>query len=295
MKKLRIIALLLAVMLTVALMASCASEDPSDANQPATENIVVIGPSVTEIVVALGLGDSIIGTDDFSALIDGVPSDIPIFNMWGLDAEQLIALQPDILIVTEMVMNMLGNDPLRVFSDIGTELHYVASSASIEGIAEDIRFVAEVLDRESRGEELIADMMQIIDEIRAIGETITDRRTVYIEINPAPSMFSLGRGTFLNEMIEIIGAVNVFADEDGWISVSDEAIITIDPDVILSTSEDAVGAVDEIIGRPGWSHLTAVQNGDVFRIDADSASRSNHNIVIALREMAVAVYPEYFR
>ena len=50
----------------------------------------------------------------------------------------------------------------------------------------------------------------------------------------------------------------------------------------------------EILGRDGWAGVAAVVNEDVYYIDNMASSLPNQNIVIALRQMATALYPDYF-
>jgi iron complex transport system substrate-binding protein len=171
----------------------------------------------------------------------------------------------------------------------------IPSSTSIEGIKEDILFIAAVMGVNAEGEEIIAEMEREIDAIRAIGNAITNKRTVYFEISPAPWMFSFGSNTFLNEMIELLGATNIFADQNGWIPVSEEVLLELDPDVILTSTDFIPDPIGEIKGRPGFDALTAVQNGDVFTINTAASNRPSHNITRAMKEIAEAVFPEYFR
>jgi len=42
------------------------------------------------------------------------------------------------------------------------------------------------------------------------GTAIENKKTVYFELAAAPNLYSFGKGVFLNEMIEIIGAVKCF-------------------------------------------------------------------------------------
>ena len=107
-------------------------------------------------------------------------------------------------------------------------------------------------------------------------------------------MYSFGSGVFLNEMIELIGAENVLADQKGWLPVEAETIVAADPDVILTNVNYIDDPVAEIRGRSGWEGMSAVQNEQVFYIDNMASSLSNQNIVKALDQMAKAVYPELF-
>ena len=53
-------------------------------------------------------------------------------------------------------------------------------------------------------------MKSQINEIAEKAKNIKDKKKVYFEIGPAPNLYSFGNSTFLNEMIELIGAENIF-------------------------------------------------------------------------------------
>ena len=137
-------------------------------------------------------------------------------------------------------------------------------------------------------------MKSDIEEISTIGKTIKDKKKVYLEIGPAPTLYSVGKSTFLNEMIEIIGAENIFANENSWISPSEESVIDANPDVILTTVNYVENPTEEIKSREGWEHINAVKNNQVYYIDSNSASRPTQNIIKALKEIAKAVYPDQY-
>jgi iron complex transport system substrate-binding protein len=96
----------------------------------------------------------------------------------------------------------------------------------------------------------------------------------------------------MNEMIELAGGKNIFASESGWITVSEEQVIAADPAVIFTSVNYLPDAVDEILNRPTLASLTAVKEKHVYQIDTDSSNQANEYIIIALEEMAKAMYPE---
>ena len=277
-----------------------ATEEPiltEDNTQQATENeinsIISLAPSKTEVLIALGLADKIVAIDQNSAQVVSLPNEPQIFEMLNPNAEQLLLLGADIMFASTMTLTS-GEDAIRVLEANGLEVIALPSSQSIQSIYEDIMFIAEITGTVERGQEIVSEMRAEIEAIAAIGETITDRKTVYFEISPEPSLFSFGSGVFLNEMIEIIGAENILADEEGWIPVNAEIIITANPDVILSNVNFAGDPVPEIMGRDAFQNINAVINGDVFYIYANYSSVPNHNIIVALRKMAQLIYPDYF-
>ena len=257
------------------------------------DKIISMGPSNTEVLVALGFGDKIIAADSYSENVEGIPSGIPMFSMMSPDGEQIIALQPDVIFVTGM-SKVDGDDPFKIISDTGICIIYIPSSSSIDGIKEDIKYMANVMGAQSKGDTIISYMETEIAAVKAVGDTITDKKRIYFEISAAPYMYSFGKGTFLNEMIELIGAANVLGDQENWISVADEAVVDANPDVILTSVNYIENPTDEIKSRPGWDGLTAVQNGDVYYIDTDSSNRPSQNIIKALKEMAKFVYPDKY-
>ena len=292
MKK-KLTAIFLAVAAALAL-ASCAQGPPL---QPAGEGppvrVISMGPSITEILVELGAGERIVGADEHSFDIAGLPEDIPLFMAIAPDAEQLLAAAPDLIFVMGMLRDV-GEDPFRVIENAGVRIVDIPTSTSLSEIMEDIRLIAEVMGVEQAGEEIIKEMEAQIRAIRAVGEGIDHRKTVYFELEGLPQLYSFGQGVFLNEMLELIGAENIFADETGWLAVSGEAVLAANPAVILTNAGWVEDPVGEILFRPGWEAVPAVENGAVYFVDTNASSRPSHRVIDALWQMAGAVYPDAF-
>ncbi len=260
------------------------------------ERIVSMAPSTTEILIDLGVADKIIAADTNTQKDGLLKQNIPYFDMMKPDAEKLIALKPDVVFISGM-SNAKGNTPFSPLIDAGICVVNIPSSSSIEAIYLDIAYIAAVVKHEGNGAKIIANMKKEIEAVRKKGASIAQdkKKTVYFEIGAAPYMYSLGTGTFINEMIEIIGAQNILADQKSWVSVSDEMVLAKDPDVILTNVNYIPNPIDEIMARSGWASLKAVKSKKVFGIDTNSSSRPNHNIIKALKEMAKAVYPEIYK
>ncbi|MDF2950390.1 MAG: ABC-type Fe3+-hydroxamate transport system, periplasmic component [Sedimentibacter sp.] len=256
--------------------------------------IISISPSNTEMIVEMGYGDKLVAVDKYSGDIEGIPENIPFFDIMNPDVEQLVALEPDIIYATGMSMSD-GNDPFKPIKDLGITVAYIPTSDSIEGIYDDIIFIADSLKVSDKGQNLVNNMKEKINEFKEFSSTIETKKTVYFEIAGAPKIYSFGSGVFLNEMIEIIGAENILADQEKWIAVSEEIVVAANPDVILTNVDYIENAVEQIKNRNGWEDVTAIKNNDVYYIDRDASSLSNHNIVTALDQMAQAIYPEIYK
>lgn len=276
--------------------ASKPTTDPSGAEvsiPDSIDSIVCLSPAVNEVLIALGVGDSLVAYDTQSVGLEGVPADLPTLDMMQPDMETLASLKPDVLFVSNMTLYDQTN-PFQQLIDMGVCVLCVPSANSIAEIESSLSFIAAAVGKSAEGDALIDGMQAELDRIAAIGESITEKKTVYFEIGAAPNMYSFGSGVFLNEMIELIGAENILADQEGWLAVEGETVASANPDVILTNVNYLDDAVGEILSRSGWEGVSAIQNKQVYYIDNMSSSLSNHNIVKALDEMAKAVYPDAY-
>lgn len=258
------------------------------------EKIISTAPSNTEVIVDLGLSDKLVAIDKYSSDVEGVDKDLTKIDFSNPDLEMIIGLEPDIIIASGYNQTGSSEDPFKVISESGIPVVYIPSSDSIEGIYKDIEFIADILEVPDKGQTLISDMKSQIDKISEIGKTINDKKKVYFEISPAPNLSTFGNSTFLNEIIEIVGAENVFKDEKGWVSPSAEAVIDKNPDVILTNVNYIDNPVDEIKKRDGFENITAVKENNIYQIDTNSSSRPSHKIILALNQMAKAIYLEKY-
>ena len=295
--------LALIMTLSIFVLSGCSSQtdrmvtdrEGTEVNIPTKiEKIISTAPSNTEVLMALGLGDKLVAIDKYSTDIEGINTELPQIDFSNPDAETIIGLEPDIVIASGHNKTGSVEDPFKAISEAGIPVVYIPSSDSIDGIYKDIEFIADVVNERSKGKEIVDDMKAQVEEIKAIGDTITDKKSVYFEISPAPYLSSFGKSTFLNEMIEIIGAKNIFENEEGWVSPTAEAIIDANPDVIITNAGYMENPTEEIKSRDAWENVNAIKNNEVYLVDQNASSRPSQNVIKALEQMAKAVYPEHY-
>ena len=293
--------LALIMTLSIFVLSGCSSQtdrmvtdrEGTEVNIPTKiEKIISTAPSNTEVLMALGLGDKLVAIDKYSTDIEGINTELPQIDFLNPDAETIIGLEPDIVIASGHNKTGSVEDPFKAISEAGIPVVYIPSSDSIDGIYKDIEFIADVVNERSKGKEIVDDMKAQVEEIKAIGDTITDKKSVYFEISPAPYLSSFGKSTFLNEMIEIIGAKNIFENEEGWVSPTAEAIIDANPDVIITNAGYMENPTEEIKSRDAWENINAIKNNEVYLVDQNASSRPSQNVIKALEQMAKAVYPD---
>jgi iron complex transport system substrate-binding protein len=257
------------------------------------ERIISTAPSNSEILLALGQGSKIVATDNYTDEHEDLNPDRVLLDFKSPDAETIISLEPDIIIASGH--NKTGSDdPLALIKEAGIAVVYIPSATDIQGVYDAIEFCAAIVGEEDEGQQMIDELRNEVLEIQDIAATIEDKRTVYLEIAPAPGIYTAANGTFQHELLELVGAVNIFGDEEGWLTPSEEVIINANPDVIITNVEYIPDADLEILNREGWADMQAIQGEKVYLIDANASSRPSQNVILAIRQIAEKIYPEYY-
>ena len=196
--------------------------------------------------------------------------------------EEILALEPQVVLMNDMAAN---ETQVKALEDNGVKV-VVSRATDIEGTYYAIRMIGTLMGKNDEAEALVADMQNTFDEIKA--KSPAEGKTVYFEISPLQwGLWSAGKNSFMNELAEICGLTNIFADqEDAWLSISEEQVIERNPDYIVSIAGMGDTAVEEILGRTGWDVITAVQNAQVFNADSNAIARPGPR----LKDAAIELY-----
>jgi len=256
--------------------------------------VISTAPSNTEIITDLGMAHLLVAIDVHSVNITGVPAGLPLLDFFYPDAEVIITLEPDLIIASGHNPTGTGEDPFKLLRDMGIPVVYISMSKSIEEIYKDIEFVAGLLQAEKKGEELIRTTRAQVQEIMQKTIHVENKKTVYFEISAPPYMMTFGKDSFVDDMITAIGARNIFGNDDWLVMPGAESIIDRNPDVILTNVNYIDDPIGEIKSRPGFNHINAIINDHVYEIDNDSSSRPSARIILAMRQMSQAVYPDLY-
>ncbi|MFL0505100.1 ABC transporter substrate-binding protein [Ureibacillus sp. 179-F W5.1 NHS] len=254
------------------------------------EKIVSLQPSNTEILFELGVGDQIIGASEYDTYPEEALKIERVTDSMTVNTERIIELNPDVVFAyttgEEAQIDQLESAGLKVF--------VIQSATSINDVYGDIEQMAEVMGVEEEGKQVVEDIQSQIAAVQEKTKSIEQKKKVYFEISPAPDIWSIGSGTFQQEMIEAAGVENIYADQQGWFAVTEEDLITRNPEAIVSTVNYIEDPKGEILAREGWSTISAVQNKEVYLLNADIMDRPGPRIGEAVEMIAKTIYPELF-
>lgn len=255
---------------------------------PATR-VVALSASDCEIIYALGAGELLVGRGeycDYPAEVLEVPA---VQSGAETNIEQIIALEPQVLFMTKMAQT---EEQIAALEAAG--VHVVVSDAQdIAGVYEVIGMIGTLLGREAEAGTMVADMVAAFDDVaaRAAGD---GSETIYFEVSPLQyGLWAAGADTFMDEIAQMLGLTNAFADVSGWAEVSEEQVLSRDPDYIVTISMyygEGPTPVEEIQGRAGWENVSAVKNGKILNLQNNELSRPSYRLAEGARMLCDFVY-----
>ncbi|HEV7920622.1 MAG TPA: helical backbone metal receptor [Thermoanaerobaculia bacterium] len=183
---------------------------------------MTLAPNVTEIVYALGSGDAIVGTDDFSDFPAAAKNKPKVGGMQP-SLEKLAALKPDLVIATTN-----GNHPS--LAPALAALHvplFVLRTERLEDIPREMQRLGAALGSPRR-DAAVAELRRSIEAQRRTRPT---KRRVLFCVWAEP-LYVAGRKTFTDDLLLLTGAENA-VPVDGWPQYSLESLAAHPPDIIL--------------------------------------------------------------
>ncbi len=235
------------------------------------ERIVALSAADCEIVYALGAGDLLVGRGewcDYPAEVFDVPS---VESGGNTNIEQILELNPDVLVMSSMAQT---EEQVKQLEDAGVAV-VVSDAKDIEGVYTSITLLGKLLGKDAEAEKIVSDMKVGFAEIEA--NKLDGTKTVYFEVSPLEwGLWTAGKGTFMDEIANMMGLKNCFDDLTDWAQISEEQVLARNPDYIVTITMyfgEGPTPEEEIMSRPGWENVTAVKNAAILNLQNNELSR----------------------
>ncbi|WP_339160837.1 ABC transporter substrate-binding protein [Siminovitchia sp. FSL W7-1587] len=258
--------------------------------EKAPKTVVSLEPSNTEILFALDSGDKVIGATDLDHYPEEAKEIERVSDSVHINTEKIIDLDPGVVFASTTA----DEGALKTLEDAEIPVFVIQSASSFEDVFGDIEQISEVMNVKEKGETLIKDIQSQIAEVEKKVKTIENPKTVYVEMIPAPEMYTVGKNTLQDMILQKAGVKNTFGDQVGLINVTAEEVAKQNPEIIVTTGLHE-NPVTEIQERKGWENINAIQNDEVYLVDNDLMGSSGPRIGEAVELVAKTAYPELFQ
>lgn len=282
--------ILVTILALTLVFVGCNTETKVEEDKFEDYKVVSLSPSITENIIGIGMEDTLVAVDTYSIFDE--TSDLMMIDAYAINVEEILMLEPTHILISDY--NYAGDkqSDYKVFEDADIKVIPIKGAYSIDDIYEGIIEIAVALDNEEAGQKLVEETKEKVEEIKNEYADY-EVKTVYMEIAPAPDIYSAAKGSFTNEMIELVGGKNIFDDvEDDYFTPSVENIIQKNPEVIITNVSYIEDPIGEILKRDGFNEITAVKNNAVYQVDTDSTSRPSCGFLKGLEELAQAIHNE---
>jgi iron complex transport system substrate-binding protein len=253
------------------------------------ERLVSIGPSITAFLFALGAGPRVVGVDDFS----DEPAEAATREHVGgikVNFEKVVALKPDLVFSVKFsdgTIEKLQAASLNVL---------VVDPQSVADVAKTATLLGKAVGADGDG--LARSIQQRVDAVKAKTAAVTTRPRVYHEIDASDpaKIFTVGPGSYINDLIEIAGGTNIAAKAaSAYPQLSAEEIVRSDPEIIVLAAGAYSAKPADVASRQGWSIIAAVKNNRIVSIEPNLINRPGPRVGEAAEAYAKLVHPELFR
>jgi len=251
------------------------------------ERIISMAPSCTEMLFAVGAGDSVVGVTSFCdyplEVEDKVnKGEIEVIGGYSTPCfEKIVDLEPD------LIVGAYGNPDNVIYRlmEMGYPV-YAQNPKNIEEIFNHIKVTGAITKCDETASSLLNDLKERLEEIEEKTELLEEEQRPRVFYNIG-DLFTAGDETFANEIIEIAGGKNIAAYKSGYFIMNLEKLIDKNPQVIICDSGHGGMSIayDQIVSDERLKNVSAVKNNRVYKIDTNIISRPGPRVVEAVEKV----------
>lgn len=187
------------------------------------QKIVSLAPSNTEILFALGLGDSVVGVTSYCNYPPEAASKTKVGGFYNPSVEEVVNLEPDLILAAS------GNDP-TVTSDLIEKCENLnctligLEAKTIDEIIANIELVGKIANVSY--ENVSKDVKDRVNAVESNTSTLPEEQKpdVFYVIWDNP-LYTGGNGTFADDLIKKAGGKNIASGFNGWYMISPEFVL----------------------------------------------------------------------
>lgn len=305
MKKIRIVAVCLSLLLLTGCVDQSAPNESGQASERATEQketenqqesderIVATSVATCEILDKLGI-DSVVGvphTDSYT-IPKRYEDAVSIGSPMAPDMEVVASLKPTLILSP----NSLQGELEPQYDNIGVESYFL-DLKSTEGMYRSIEELGEKLNAAENAKALVDEYETFLQSYQEKHEE-KEAPTVLILMGLPGSYVVATESSYVGSLVKLAGGVNVYGDGDGsdFLNINPEDMVEKNPDLILRTSHAMPEQVKQMFATEFstneiWQHFTAVPEGRVYDLDNEKFGMSaNFRYQEALEDLEPILY-----
>lgn len=210
-----------------------------------------LSPSLTEVLLALGMRERIVGVDQFSRALPGCESIPSLGGLFAPDLERTLELRPT------LVVGVRSESQAAFFAQLaarGVAVQEIDTSGSLDAVLANYETLGALVGRAADGRALA---VKVRSDLAAVAASVASRPrpSVALVVERDPLYVAAG-GSFATALIDAAGGRNVFADlARSYPQVSLELLAERAPDVLIDSTQTAQDAETQRAAREYWGRF----------------------------------------
>lgn len=237
----------------------------------APKRIISLSPTATEILFAENAGSQVIAVDSLS----NYPTSAPITKLsaFSPNVEAIAAKRPDLVILSADATNSVSIQKALRLLKIAVLVE--KAPTQISGAYSEFITIGKATNHVSDAKLLVSRVKNSINSI--IAKSRKNRSiTFFHELDN--TLYSATSSTFIGHVYSTLGLKNIAdkaqgADASGYPQLSQEYLVTANPQIIFLSDAQYGENLQTVSTRPGWAQISAVMNSNVVLLPADITSR----------------------
>lgn len=234
------------------------------------QRIVSLNGAITAIIANLGHGTEMVGRDVTSTYPEWIQDSVKnLGHVRSLSMEALMALKPTLILASK---DDLSPDLEKRIKESKISYKLFDREFSVEGTKTLIKQVADFIGATS---EKAAPLLEKIDQDLSKVKTFEHKpKVLFIYARGAGTMMVAGSGTSMGSMIQLAGGENAAKELDNFKPLTTEALLNIDPDVILlfKSGLESLSETGGLLKVPGISETKAGKNKAIITMEGGLVS-----------------------
>lgn len=245
------------------------------------KRIISLAPNITETIFELKADDILVGVTDYCDFPPEAEMKAKVGSMLDPNIEKITELNPDVIFMT-----MEGNSKYTYFSlkKNGFKV-FVSNPKDVNSICKSVNDLGVLLGKKDIGKKITE---KIMDTRNYYLVRKSDSKSItcfmIVSLNP---LITVNKFTYINELMELAGLKNIYADELlEYPNVNYEDVLIKNPDCIFFLCDTAnvnllAETYSEIKNR--LSIVNACRNNKIFGLDENIISRPGPRVMDGIK------------
>ena len=243
------------------------------------KRIIAFDAATVEILFKLGMGENIIGTHGFVNYPPEAENIEKLGDSFNINLEKVIELDPDLFFTFSI-------NSIKQLREANIPVYFKKSPRNISQILERITMWGNITGKQIEAQNLVASLQSKLNVIKSfINNRDSDKKPLIF--HDVGDYWTTGNDTFVGSIYQMLNVDNIAFDITEWKQISQEQIVSRNPDIIITTFKEGPQKYYSI---KAFSNINAVKNKKVYFLDPTVISVEGPRIISAIETLAKWIY-----